>query len=226
MGITDIAIEKLRGLILSGELAPGARLPPENELAAQLGISRGSVREAVRALVDAQMVSVKRGDGTYVTSLEPEQLLRSIVFAGELARDETVLDVVEVRRLLEPGATRLAAERITERELGVLGKLLTSMSDSSQDVERFVQLDAEFHNKIAEASGNTWLISILQGLAAPTIRARRQRIAVNYAVTGLTIRQHEDIFQALTERDGALAEAAALAHVCSTQRGIKAVLGH
>jgi len=225
MGITDTAIERLRALIVNGELAPGARLPPEPELAAQLGISRGSVREAVRALTHARMLSVRRGDGTYVTSLEPDQLLQSISFAAELARNETVLDVVEVRRVLEPGATRLAAERISERELNELSELLDEM-DQLEDAEAFIGLDVEFHNRIIEATGNSWLTAILRGLAEPTIRARRQRLDADHdAVTETTHRQHREIYQALREHDGALAEAAALAHVCSTQRGVKTVLG-
>jgi GntR family transcriptional regulator, transcriptional repressor for pyruvate dehydrogenase complex len=224
MGITDTAIERLRGLIVSGDLTPGARLPPETELAAQLGISRGSVREAVKALTHARMLAVRQGDGTYVTSLEPDELLQGITLAAELARNETVLDVVEVRRLLEPGATRLAAERISERELHELAELLHAM-DGTEEPEAFVRLDVEFHNRVAEASGNAWLSAILRGLAEPTIRARRERLTVDHAVSATTRRQHREIYEALKERDGALAQASALAHVCSTQRGVRAVLG-
>jgi GntR family transcriptional repressor for pyruvate dehydrogenase complex len=224
MGITDVAIDKLRGLIMSGELAPGARLPPEQDLAAQLGISRGSVREAVRALAHAKMLSVRRGDGTYVTSLEPNQLLHGIGFAAELARNESVLDVVEVRRLLEPGATALAAARISPRELEDLKGHLDAMRATAEDAEAFLTHDLAFHNCIAEASGNPWLVEILRGLGEPTIRARRIRVAVDRAVSDTTIRQHQEIYQALLEGDAALAQAAALSHVCSTQRGVRAVL--
>lgn len=224
MSITETAISKLRALIVSGELPPGARLPAEPELAAQLGISRGSVREAVRALVHARMLAVRRGDGTYVTSLEPDQLLEGMTLAAELARNETVLDVVEVRRLLEPGATRIAAERITERELDELRELLERM-ERAEDPADFVQLDTEFHHRIATASGNAWLSSILKAIAEPTIRSRRERLRDDESVTALSNRQHRDIFHALEERDGEQAESAALLHICSTQRGLLWVLG-
>jgi GntR family transcriptional repressor for pyruvate dehydrogenase complex len=224
MGITDVAIDKLRGLIMSGELAPGARLPPEQELAAQLGISRGSAREAVRALAHAKMLSVRRGDGTYVTSLEPHQLLHAIGFAAELARNESVLDVVEVRRLLEPGATALAATRISPGELEDLKGHLEAMRATADDAEAFIRHDAAFHNCVAQATGNQWLVEILRGLGEPTARARRMRVVDDRGVSDLTISQHEEIYQALLEGDAALAQAAALSHVCSTQRGVRSVL--
>ncbi|KWX67932.1 FadR/GntR family transcriptional regulator [Mycobacterium sp. NAZ190054] len=222
MGLTDTAIERLRALIVNGELPPGARLPPEQQLAAQLGISRGSTREAVKALTHARMLSVKRGDGTYVTSLEPDELLHGITLAAELARNETVLDVVEVRRLLEPGATRLAADRITDEELDDIADLLKVMDDT-HDPQTFIKLDVEFHNRIVEGAGNAWLTAILRGLAEPTIRARRERLTVYKEVEDLTRAQHRDIYIALREHDGPLAEAAALAHICSVQRGLRAI---
>ncbi len=223
MGLTDTAIERLRALIVNGDLSPGARLPPEQQLAAQLGISRGSTREAVKALAHARMLSVKRGDGTYVTSLEPDELLHGITLAAELARNETVLDVLEVRRLLEPGATRLAAERISDGELDEIATLLTVMDDT-HDPQDFIKLDVEFHNRIVEGAGNAWLTAVLRGLSEPTIRARRERLTFDLQVEELTRAQHRDIYTALRERDSALAEAAALAHICSVQRGLRTIL--
>ncbi|MGC5010371.1 FadR/GntR family transcriptional regulator [Streptosporangium sp. DT93] len=224
MRITDIAIERLRELIVSGVFPPGARLPPETELAQQLGISRGSMREAVRALTHAQMLSVRRGDGTYVTDLQPEELLRGIGFAAQLARNDTVLDVIEVRRLLEPAATALAALRMSDEALDTLRTHLEAMRRTADDPESFVEHDAAFHNCIAESTGNMWLAAVLRGLADPTIRSRRLRVASQEDVSQLTLRQHEDIFTALLEHDPALAEATALAHVHSTQRGLRAIL--
>lgn len=74
MGVIDGAIDRLRDLIQRGELLPGQRLPPEGELS-MLGVSRNSLREAVRALIQANVLDVRRGNGTYVTSLEPQLLL-------------------------------------------------------------------------------------------------------------------------------------------------------
>src|SRR3712207_6548777 len=107
MGAIDTAITRIRDLIATGDLAPGDRLPPEGELAQLLGVSRNSLREAVRALIQANVLDVRRGDGTYVTSLEPQLLLSGLGFVVDLMQDRTVLELFEVRRLLDRKSTRL-----------------------------------------------------------------------------------------------------------------------
>ena len=82
--LTEAAIIRVQDMIASGRLAPGSRLPSEADLAIELGASRNTVREAVRALVTAKVLDVRRGDGTYVTSLRPELLLDGIGAAAEL----------------------------------------------------------------------------------------------------------------------------------------------
>src|SRR6266508_3997944 len=124
---TEDAITRIRDLIAAGRLAAGSRLPPEHELAAQLGLSRNTVREAVRALVTARVLDVRRGDGTYVTSLTPELLLEGIGFAVDLMQDDTWLEVLEVRRYLEPAAVALAATRIDQTALRALEECLERM---------------------------------------------------------------------------------------------------
>src|SRR5829696_10077476 len=98
MGLTDQAIVKIKAMIMSGELAAGDRLPKEADLAARLGLSRNSLREAVRALTLARILEARQGDGTYVTSLEPDVLLETMSFVAEFHQDRMLLDVLEVRR--------------------------------------------------------------------------------------------------------------------------------
>src|SRR5712664_4877939 len=97
--VTDEAIDKIQELIISRSWGPGDRLPKESELAAQLGLSRNSLREAVRALSLARVLEVRQGDGTYVSSLEPHDLLEPTRFATHLLRGSTVLELFEVRRM-------------------------------------------------------------------------------------------------------------------------------
>src|SRR5258708_24642751 len=82
--VTEEAIDKIRELIVSGSWGPGDRLPKASELAAQLGLSRNSLREAVRALSQLRVLEVRQGDGTYVSSLEPALLLESTGFVSPL----------------------------------------------------------------------------------------------------------------------------------------------
>ena len=104
MAVTDQAIAGIKDMITSGRLAPGDRLPPEKELSEELGLSRSSLREAVKALEVIRVLDVRRGDGTYVTSLEPNLLLEAMSFVADLHQDDSILELFAVRRILEPVA--------------------------------------------------------------------------------------------------------------------------
>ena len=106
LAVTDEAIEKIKAMITSGALRAGDRLPREADLAADLGLSRSSLREAVRALSLVNILDVRRGDGTYVTSLEPRLLLEALSFIVDFHRDDTLLEFLRVRRILEPAGAR------------------------------------------------------------------------------------------------------------------------
>jgi GntR family transcriptional regulator, transcriptional repressor for pyruvate dehydrogenase complex len=224
MALTDAAIDQIRNLIRSGALPPGSRLPPENELAAQLGLSRNSMREAVKALEMVRVLDVRRGDGTYVTSLEPRLLLEGLGLAVDLLQDESVLSVVEVRRLLEPAATGLAAERITDEGLARLEERLRQMDEAGSDAERQVAADAAFHLEVFAATKNQTLLSILDGLSSLTLRARIWRAVVEADAITETLQQHRAIFSALAARDRPLAEAAALMHVTTSENWLRTVM--
>jgi GntR family transcriptional regulator, transcriptional repressor for pyruvate dehydrogenase complex len=224
MALTDEAITTLRNMIQSGALPPGTRLPTENQLAAQMGLSRGGVREAVKVLEAARVLDVRRGDGTYVTSLEPKLLLEGVGLAVELLRGETLLEVMEVRRLLEPAATGIACLRINDDQLGELEKLLERMADSRDDVEALIQADVAFHRLVTESTGNETLTSLLDGLSSRTVRARAWRGVVEANVTQATLDEHRAIFAALSGRDPMLATAAALVHVSTSQAWLRTLL--
>src|SRR5438105_9656798 len=126
-GVTDDAIVRIRELVASGEWGPGTRLPREADLAKQLGLSRNSLREAVRALSLARVLEVRQGDGTYVSSLEPGELLEPTLSATHLLRGRTVLELFEVRRMLEPEAAAMAATRSDAGVIAALGRELERM---------------------------------------------------------------------------------------------------
>jgi GntR family transcriptional regulator, transcriptional repressor for pyruvate dehydrogenase complex len=221
--LTESAIAKLRDMISTGVLRPGDRLPPEAELATQLGASRNTVREAIRALVTARVLDVRRGDGTYVTSLRPELLLDGISFAAELLQADFSLELIAVRRILEGAATRLAAQRMDERIRGELQVCLDRMREAESH-EVVVAFDARFHSIIASASGNATLASMLAGVSSQTMRARVWRGNLDASVVARTLRQHEEILAALASGDAALAEASAVLHVATTEAWIREIL--
>ena len=221
--VTEAAIEQVRQLIATGDLVPGQRLPPEAELAESLGTSRNTVREAVRALVTARVLDVRRGDGTYVTSLRPELLLAGIGAAVDLMNDRFTLELVQVRRILEPAATGMAANRITDATLAELDGCLHRMSVATSNDE-LVQFDEQFHHLVVAAAGNETLASMLAGVSSRTTRGRVWRGVVEAGATERTIAEHAAILAALRARDARLAEAAALVHVSTTEAWFRGVL--
>lgn len=221
--LTEAAIRQVRELIASGELVPGQRLPPEPELAEALGASRSTVREAVRALVTARVLDVRRGDGTYVTSLRPELLLAGIGAAADLLQAGFTLELLEVRRILEPAATRMAASLVTDATLTELDECLHRMSVAGSQDE-LVQFDERFHHLVATATGNATLASMLTGVSSRTTRGRAWRGIVEAGATERTISEHAAILSALRARDPQLAEATALLHVSTTEAWFRRVL--
>ncbi len=223
MPITDEAIERIKAMIVSGELRPGDRLPKEADLAAQLGLSRNSLREAVRALSLVRILDVRQGDGTYVTSLEPAALLDGLSFIVDLRHDATVLEFFEVRRILEPAATALAAQRIGLETVDALRDHLAEVGDASA-VEDLVENDLEFHRRVAEAAGNSVLCSLVDALCGPTVSARIWR--------GLTqegaLQPHPGRAPRDPRRPGArqadLARARATVHIAGAEHWLRKVL--
>ncbi|MEU9339939.1 FadR/GntR family transcriptional regulator [Streptomyces sp. NPDC048278] len=223
MSLTDKAIEQIRELIRTGALPPGSKLPPEPELAARLGLSRNLAREAVKALAVARVLEIRRGDGTYVTSLQPSLLLEGLGGAVELLQGDSAAlrDLMEVRRLLEPVATALAATRISDEQLAEVERHLEAMRGARDDVERLNAHDAAFHRAVISATGNESLLTLLEGVSGRTLRARIWRGLVDTRAAGRTLAEHEAIFAALSRRDAAVSQAAALLHVSNTEQWLR-----
>ena len=129
-------------MVLSGELAEGERLPSERELAARLGVARSSVREAIRELTAIGVLVTKRGAGTYVATLAPDRLFAAMEFALRIHPD-SILDVLQLRLLLEPTVASLAASLATEAQVDELNEAL--------DLYRAAVNDPEPDSKVVEA---------------------------------------------------------------------------
>ncbi len=223
MAVTDEAIEKIKAMITSGELRAGDRLPREADLAAQLGLSRSSLREAVRALSLVNVLDVRRGDGTYVSSLDPNLLLETLSFIVGFHRDDTVLEFLRVRRILEPAATGMAAERITADETEGLRTLLDSLGPNPEASE-LVANDLEFHRRIAACSGNGVLCSLLETLSGPTTRAPMWPGLTRAEGKDRTIAEHRAILEALAAHEPEVARSWATVHIAGVEQWLASVL--
>ncbi len=219
MAVTDEAILKIKEMIISGELRPGDRLPPEKLLSERLGLSRSSMREAVKALEVIRVLDVRRGDGTYVTSLEPRLLLEAMSFVVDFHDDSSVLELFAVRRILEPAAVELAATRISALQIAELRSQLETVGEASS-VEDLVLHDLAFHGSIAGAAGNAYLSSLIDSLSSHTVRARVWRGLTQENSVPRTLGEHRAIVDALERGDAALARALTIVHISGVEQWI------
>ena len=214
--VVDEAIDRIKRRIESGEFAPGQKLPPEAALASDLELSRLSLREAVRALTMAGVLEVRHGAGTFVTDLRPDRVVDAIGRFLQLSHDTGLRELFECRRVVEPGATSLAATRIDEAQLAELGDRIERMR-TLRDPQELVAEDLAFHSGIVAAAGNRTLQSLAGTVAQRTARARIWRALVKDDVLTRTHQQHNDIYRALQDRDSMAAFVAATRHVADVE---------
>lgn len=223
MAVTDTAITTIKNMIVSGELEPGQRLPPEKELGERLGLSRNSLREAVKSLALIRVLDVRRGDGTYVTSLRPELLLEAMSFVVDLHQDASVLEIFAVRRFLEPAAAELAVSQIAETELDELTAEIDALGEETP-VEELVAHDLAFHHRITAAGGNEYLTSLLDALSSSTARARLWRGITEDRAVARTLAEHAAIVDALRRRDRDLVRATLTVHIAGIETWLRSAV--
>jgi GntR family transcriptional repressor for pyruvate dehydrogenase complex len=218
--VTDEAILRIKEMLLSGQLGPGDRLPPEKELSEELGLSRNSLREAVKALALIRVLDVRRGDGTYVTSLEPRLLLEAMTFVVDLHQDGSVLDLFQVRRILEPAAAAMAARKASPADIDRLEAILAEV-DAEPSVEDLVAHDLKFHGFITDLSGNPYLSSLLESLSGSTLRARIWRGLTEENSVERTLAEHRAIVDAMASGDADLVRSCITVHISGVERWLE-----
>lgn len=216
MSAVETAMQGLRAKIASGELAPGQKCPPEGELAAQLGVSRSSLREAIRAMSALGVMEARHGSGTYVSSLEPAEILKGFALLVDLFPFDSVLELFEIRRALESHAAAGAAAKCTPEFLAELD-FLTARMEATEDSGDISDLDARFHEAICTAGGNSTLTGLMS-----LFRSRGRHFNIFDSVEGATVREvsnrgHRDILEAIRNRDPASAATATAAHIAQSE---------
>lgn len=222
MSQTESVVEGIKHMITSGVLTPGSRLPIEKDLAQELNVSRGSLREAVRALCVMGVLETRQGDGTYVTSLEPGLLLSPVGFMVDLHAADSSADLQSVRRVLESEAAGRAAPRFSEaaaldaeRNLLAVEQLLDH--GKPFDHEAIMDADIEFHRIIAEQSGSPTLEALIEALGGRTIRGRLWRALNDENAVYKTHEEHRAILRALAEHDADAARLRMGVHLLGVQ---------
>jgi GntR family transcriptional regulator, transcriptional repressor for pyruvate dehydrogenase complex len=180
--------------LVSGEYAPGQRLPSERTLADSLGVGRSLIREALKALTLLGLVDVRQGDGTYLRQ-RPSNLLPASFEWGLLLGENQLEDVIEARRELEVVLAGLAARRRSEQDVLELRDLLGRMRDA-RDTTEFVAADVAFHLRVAESARNSVLRSMLGGTQS-LLHAWISRVITAAEDTNPSYLEHVPVFEAI-----------------------------
>src|SRR5476649_2921027 len=190
--------DQISALIIEGEYTPGSRLPAERDLAKQLRVSRPSVREALIALELEGMLDVRVGSGIYVT--QPGERREGDMLAG----DSGPFEVIRARRVIECECAALAAKTASPAQLRAIRNAHAGMVKESKRHHNPLDADRQFHVRIAEASGNSALVMVVQTLwdqrMGPLYRSLERKLEYP-KMAAETVREHQAIVSAMVRRD-------------------------
>ena len=199
---SDILASQLRQMIVQGRLAPGSFLPTERALVTESGLSRTSVRDALRVLESEGLISTKvgRSGGSVVTLPGREAVARSVELFVRThgIRLESLL---ECRVAVEPTLARLAARNRTDDQLAEMTALHEQFVASVDDVVRYKALNLDWHLSVARASGNEPLIALMEAIAMPIRDAMDYREVTTPELRAMAVKAHTVILQAIRDRD-------------------------
>lgn len=207
-------------MLLSGELRPGERLPPEENFRRRLGVSRNAYREALKALEILGVVNVRHGSGTTIANLDADDFVRGFdVVIGLHGRREEALHLLEIRRILESAA--LASSRGPDAsELARLRADTASIAPTTAP-EDAIGYDLAFHRALVAAHRNPYLRALLDRLSTHTRSARIDRAIAQPETITRMVAEHTAILDALDTGDPALAAALVAAHINGVESWVR-----
>lgn len=205
-------VQQIEESILGGDLECGDKLPSELELAEQFGVSRTAVREAIKALRAKGLVEVQPGRGTFITD-GASQVLRTSL--GQVLRisDQGRLDnLIEIREILEPKITALAAERADETDIQEMQSAIAAMDISLQDADAYIEADLAFHMALSHATKNVFIPLLIDPIVD---MLQEQRIRIVQTDKGSERGQfhHKRILECVIQHNPQAAQDAMTAHL-------------
>ncbi len=202
---------QLQRLICDGSLKPGEKLPPERELADMFHVSRGSLRDAVRALEVTGFVEARHGEGTVVRTPSADSLLNPLT-AAMLRRREFVGELLEFRAMIEPVLAKRAAANALPEDVQHLEDIIRRQQEKVDRGEIAIDEDTEFHNAIAQAARNEVVLNVLDAFMDLLRESREHTLQVEGRLQK-SLEGHKQILHAIERRDPAAAEAAMRRHI-------------
>jgi len=202
--------ERIKEYILANALSAGASLPPETELARQLGISRNSVREAIKGLSALGIIEVRRGTGVFVGAFAFEPLLENLSYGMRFELRE-LEELLETRQVLEIGMIAKAVAALTDDQRERLRGIIARMGTHAEQGESAMEDDREFHTALFESAGNSIVLRLLDTFWL-TYRKATEHVVLGEADAAQTHRNHAAILDAVLVQDVPRARDALIQH--------------
>ncbi|NLY29960.1 MAG: FadR family transcriptional regulator [Firmicutes bacterium] len=216
--VADAVVDYIITKIASGELKVGEQLPPQSELAAELGVSRTAVREAMRSLSLMGMLRIDQGRGTFVNQTVPGLFIEPLAYV--LSMDHIMLlEIVEARAIIEAKTAYLCALRATDKEISALEVLTRDMMSKIEDLDSFNELDLDFHVQVARGSHNSVLVAVIEAMQGPL----SQQLGEVQRLPGAArraVEYHRRVVKGLHDRDPEAATKAMKEHLDDVRRAV------
>ncbi len=215
--IYEEVIHQIQALVKAGKLKAGDKLPPERELAEAFKVSRTSVREAIRALETQGLVVSRPGSGTFITAPSTESVVQSLVVLLCQEKD-TLADIFEMRRVVEPHIAALAAERATAQDVLRLKEVLEEQQRQIAHGASGVEADTRFHLAIAQATQNQALFRLVS--VVDILQPSREKTLQTRGRTHKSLAAHRQILAAIAEHDPEKARVAMFRHILEVEKTV------
>jgi GntR family transcriptional regulator, transcriptional repressor for pyruvate dehydrogenase complex len=224
--LSDDVIGQLKTLLIEKNLKPGDKLPPERDLSGLFQVGRPSIREALRTLDILGFVDIRPGDGVYVRDPRGGSFLRNIQESLEILvqlEPKTLLEIFEVRMILEAKTASMAAQFAGPEDLAFLQNAFRELEDHLTDPKSYSEKDWEFHKAIARCSQNNVLFHLIN-LCSALIKLTSQRFLAVPNITAVFHPDHRTIFQAIQNRSEKKAVRAMTEHLFHAKEYIQRLL--
>jgi GntR family transcriptional repressor for pyruvate dehydrogenase complex len=210
--LREEAAEQIKTLILEGRLRPGDRLPSERELVTRLAVSRTSVREALRSLEIRGLLHVRPGEGAFVREVPVEAVIDPL--ASSLVNRRSLMELLEVRQILEPEIAALAAQRAQAPDVQEMEHILAEIEDrlAGRRYDSAVKSIISFHRAITRCTGNHLMQRLMDTIGGLLSQSMRETLRVR-GRPARSLEGHRQILEAIRAHDAGAAKAAMMAHI-------------
>ncbi len=219
--VSDEVFEQMRNNIVSGEWAVGMKIPGELELVDLFQVSRVSVREAIHRLVGMGVLSIRRGEGTFVSEILPGDYFDTLLPILTIERPD-LLEMLEFRNVIEVESARLGSERADKNDINRMTNIIKKMEESQGNKQLFSAQDLNFHYAIAIASHNNVIIKVNTILSDMLKKSMEEIVGMTGYEGG--IYYHKKILEAIKNKDSELSASLMKEHIDSTMIKIKELL--